>query len=819
MGKVMSHQNARKGRLAAGGSLLALAAAMSFGQAAMAQAPDASSAQKRDEKEVSSVVVTASGGRAAYVAPVTSSLAATEPTAVITRKFIEESAPRVGDFTTTAALAVSMVASPNPNGPGATDGAKITLRGFKDGEFNITYDDIAWGDTNGPSHHANSFFPSSTIGGVVINRGPGSALDLGQANFGGQVNLYSLPLEDRFTIRQTATVGTWNTLQAVTTIATGPVAALHDTNFVFNFMEYKTKGYLTNSPSDGDNQFLKFTTPINPKLSVTVLYTHNWDTYNQSDSSTPATVAQTEAYGPRFSLSDDPRYQTYSAYNYTKKSTEFGYVRESFEPWAGAKVDNTTYTYWYGNKTLSANNGAADPTIGATALTAANKVILTPAAAYPIGGAGYPSASAVAGLPGYHKLNWYRVTGDNIKIHQDLGPGVLSGGVMYERAITKRFRLDIDLLTGQSDFREKAALLPGVSGCDGNPVTVAPGKTYNGICQVPLSIAYLEYSGWRQYQLYAQYQWKPTDDLTITPGIKHVNFQLYVHAPVLAVKGSLQPSYTEATHSKTLPFLTVNYRAAPNWSIFGEYAQGFLVPNIGVNYVNNPGKNDVEPQLSTNYQLGTVFNSGMLTLDGDVYYIEFKNKIQTLIDLATNESYTSNSGGATYKGVEGQATYVLPAGFSVFANGSLNSSLGNGDAANPGYNGRQLANAPFWTSGLGLRFEKHGLFMGDDSLIATLNDKHVGPQFANAASGVKSHSGKIHAYGQADLSATYKIDRYSIEAQVLNVADGHAIASFKGSALVPGTNLPATTVAGGGAANVFTRQTGRSYQLTLKAVF
>ena len=52
-----------------------------------------------------------------------SSLKATEPQAVITRKFIEESTPRVGDFTTTAMLAPSMTGVPNANGPGATDGA------------------------------------------------------------------------------------------------------------------------------------------------------------------------------------------------------------------------------------------------------------------------------------------------------------------------------------------------------------------------------------------------------------------------------------------------------------------------------------------------------------------------------------------------------------------------------------------------------------------------------------------------------------------------------------------------------------------------
>ena len=223
----MARRNLLTARLMAGASLGLIG--LSAAGAAFAQGDDKTAAP-----EVSAIVVTAPKGRAADVAPVKSSLLATEPQAIISRKEIEEVAPRVGDYTTTAILAPSMTSSPNPNGPGSTDGAKIAMRGFQDGQFNVTYDGIAWGDANGPSHHANSFFPSSTIGGVVIDRGPGDATELGQANFGGQVNLFSLPVEDKLSVRQTATYASYNTWQSVTTLATGPIKELHDANFVFN---------------------------------------------------------------------------------------------------------------------------------------------------------------------------------------------------------------------------------------------------------------------------------------------------------------------------------------------------------------------------------------------------------------------------------------------------------------------------------------------------------------------------------------------------------------------------------------------------------
>ncbi|MDR3511421.1 MAG: TonB-dependent receptor [Caulobacteraceae bacterium] len=813
----------RKRLTVAGGSVLALATALAFTHAAVAAdaaspaSATAAAGAPIEDKEVSEVVVTAVRGQAAEVAPVKSSLAATEPQAVITRKFIEEWAPRVGDFTTSAALAPSMVATPNPNGPGATDGGKIAMRGFQDGQFNVTYDGIAWGDTNGPSHHANSFFPSSTIGGIVIDRGPGDATDLGQANFGGSLNLFSLPFEDHWSVRQTATAASFGTYQGVTTLATGPIASWHDANLVLNFMEYQTNGYLTNSPSAGFNQFIKFTVPVTNHFSVTALYTRNYDDYHQSDSSSPGTVADTEAYGKRFALGNNPNLQNYWKYNYTTKQSDFGYIRENADFGQGFSAENTSYTYWYTNSTMSGNATQNDATVGAAALAKADVVVLTPQATYPQGGKGY--TDTVYGLPGYLKRNEYRVRGDVLKFYKDFDFGRLTVGAMYEMAQTERSRFDIDLLTQRPDYREKAALFPGPSGCGSLPVQVAPGKTWNGACQVPLNIAYDEYSGWHQYQPFIQFEWRPIEGLTVTPGVKYVHFQLYVAAPVEAVSGSLQPSYSSGTYTKTLPFLTVNYHVNPHWSVYAQYAQGFLVPNIGAFYVTDPSQNKVVPQESTNYQVGTVFSAGKLTFDADLYYIDFKHKIQTETDLTTNETFESNSGGATYYGVEGEATYVLPAGFSVFGNFSTNSAVGKDDAVNPGNNGHQLALVPYWTGALGARFEHRELFRSDDDLVVAVDEKEIGPQYALAASGATAPTGKIHAFGQADLTTTYKLGNYAIEFQVLNLADSQSITSFKGKALQAGTNLPATTVAQGGAANVFTYQVGRSYQVTLKAAF
>ncbi len=771
------------------------------------------------ETEVQEVVVRAAKTQAAVVAPVASSLTADEPEAVITRRFIEESAPRIGDYTTDAILAPSLSTTSNPNGPGSTDGSKLTLRGFTDGNYNTTYDGIAWGDTNGPTHHANSFFPNSTIGGIVVDRGPGDATALGQANFGGSVNLFSLPFETHPHGIQTLTGGSFGEFQSVTTLASGPIAQLHDINVVLNFMEYQTDGYLTNSQSYGFNQFGKITIPVTSKFSLTGLYTHNLDHYYQSDSSATADVFQTQAFGKRFALGDDPRQATYYGYNQTRKTSEFEYIRGDLDVGRGLKLWDTVYSYAYNNQTFSPNNSLNDITLGAAAQRAANMITAAPGPTYPAAGKGYASSLQTPGIPGYNKLNKYRVTGNIFEANQQTDFGLLTAGVLYEAANTQRHRYDLDSLDGLPDYREKAAVLPGPSGC--GALAVQPS---NGACEVPLDIAYQEFSGWRQYQALTEFAWTPLPGLTVTPGYKYVNFELFVHAPELAITNSIQPSYVDHTYIKSLPFLTANYRVRPDVSVYGQYAQGFLVPNVSAYYVNAPADNIVKPQLSTNYQIGAVYAGRKLTADADIYYINFTDKIQTVNLLSANgsptgETFETNSGNAIYKGLEGQATYVLPFGFSLFGNGSLNDARGYGDPVNTGNNGHQLALAPFWTAAAGLRFGRTHILSDEDALILAFDTKWIGQQYENAASGALAPTALIRSWAESNLSTTYRYGRFAIEGQVLNVFDTDSVTAFKGKALIAGTNLPATTSAQGGGLNVFTYEAGRSAQVTLKVDF
>jgi iron complex outermembrane receptor protein len=795
---------ARSGRATfAAASVLAFAAGLGRPELAHADA-----ASPRDEPEVAQVVVTAAPSQVTSVAPVRGNLAETEPQAIITRKFIEEAAPRVGDFSTIAVFAPSMVSKPNPNGPGLSDGGKITMRGFSDGQYNITYDGIAWGDTNGPSHHATAFFPSSTIGGIIIDRGPGNATDLGQANFGGQVNLLSLPFEQQRSLGVVATAGSFNTHQGVLTLQSGTLSQFHDAHLLANFQAIGTDGYLTYNRAWSNNEMVKGDVALGERFKLTGLYLHSTGFYNKSDIG-DASVAQMEQFGRNFALSNDPHLQNYYGYNWVHKDTNFAYIRLDGDLGNGWGLNNTIYDYDYSNRTESGQNNLAT--------ASANVVTLTPGATYPAPGKGYASSLQSFGVPAYWKKNQYIVTGNIAKFTKDWSFGQLAFGALYERAKTYRFITDIDAITQAPDYREKAATAPGTSGV---------------YVQAPLNVQYNEHSGWHQYQLFSQFAWKPTEKLTITPGVKFVHFDLAVNAPVEKISTGAQPVNVDHLYTKTLPFLTASYRISQTLSAYAQYAQGFLVPNIGNLYVAN-ASSSIDPQQSTNYQLGTVYAKGPFTFDADIYYIDFKNKIQTFTD-DLGQTYSTNSGGAYYRGVEADATWAMTRDLTVYGNWSRNQAIGKDDPSNPLYNGHQLTGVSGWTAALGLRFAHDHILTADDSLILSFDNKWVGPQYVNNATcstvtnGVcvitsktvlTPVNGLIKTVAEANLTATYHIGRYSIEGQVLNLFDADGIAVAKGKALLPGSPLFAQSSAEGGGANAFEYQVPRSFQVTLKAKF
>src|SRR5262249_44483735 len=138
--------------------------------------------------------------------------------------------------------------------------------------------------------------------------------------------------------------------------------------------------------------------------------------------------------------------------------------------------------------------------------------------------------------------------------------------------------------------------------------------------------------------------------------------------------------------------------------------------------VVSPNLNQLKPQESTNYQLGFVYHGPRVSLDGDVYYINFKNKLQTAFNASTGETDQFNLGGAIYKGIEGQVSLAATDNVSVFANGSINLARTIGEPTLGVIGNKQIASSPLSTAGLGAVFHT-------DEWTVSLLDKYIGKQW------------------------------------------------------------------------------------------
>ena len=342
-----------------------------------------------DAKAITSKVVI-TGNVVATRAPVQASLKATQPQSIITATYIEQAVTPLADLNAVARIAPSVGSGVSANGPGLAE-TKVTLRGFQDGEYNMTYDGIPFGDTNNPTHHSTSYFPARIIGGIVVERGPGNASNLGQATFGGSLNLFSKELSADANFTPYFTVGSWNTKMYGVQIDSGILDKYEGLNWMFNGSRLTTDGYLTQSAVREENYQIKVQKPVGKETTVTFFSTFNKIFSNVPDKG-GVTLSQVALYGKNYALNPDPNSQNYLGYNFNNKRTDFEYLNIQTK-FGSVNVDNTLYTYAYRNDTYSGQDASGATANGTKAGPTGNK-----------------------NVPGYNKLNSYRVKGDILKL-------------------------------------------------------------------------------------------------------------------------------------------------------------------------------------------------------------------------------------------------------------------------------------------------------------------------------------------------------------------------------------------------------------------
>ena len=128
----------------------------------------------------------------------------------------------------------------------------------------------------------------------------------------------------------------------------------------------------------------------------------------------------------------------------------------------------------------------------------------------------------------------------------------------------------------------------------------------------------------------------------ITPGVRFDQFSLNVQSQAGYYPGLSATPGTSMSGSAVSPKLGVLFHVAPQWSVYGNYANGFRAPESQqvnsaleistAKLLPNPA---LKPEKSRNLELGLRARSGALDLDVAVFSSKYSNLIQEKKDLGT----------------------------------------------------------------------------------------------------------------------------------------------------------------------------------------
>lgn len=651
-------------------------------------------------------------GTAPYEAPSVTPLNSTQPTSLVSQHTIQQNFSGTQSYADYARLTPSVNVI-NPNGPGLSEANGPSIRGLQDGQYNVTFDGIPIGDSNDFTHHTTSFFADNDIGETIVDRGPGTAETVGDATFGGTISIRSKNPLPEMTLTPYGGYGSFNTSQEGLEFDTGSVDKLNGATAFFDGEHLQSDGALTYSQQERSNFMGKVVVPLSSNTTMTVLADYEKLYQNPPNG---ASIAQTQAYGSQnYNYNNDPTSQGYYRFNNDHITTDMEYIDLTSNLANGLLYDGKIYTYGYYHRDLNTID-PFDSLPGSQGGGTADMVQLT------------VNGQPTAGIPGETFSNSYRSFGTIQRLQKDFSFGDIKIGAWFDRQSNTRFVTEVSITDGN---------VPNYD-TDTSGVGKATPDNANA------TISRLQHNQLYTFQPYAQIDYKPIENLTLTAGIKYAFFRRQLNAAVNQKTGLAQ-GY-EHNYDKLLPSFEARYKITPDLSVYAQAAEGFLAPNLNVYYTNNINSQSVKPQSTLNFQAGTAYQDQHLALGADVYDIHFQNFIQS-VGKSPNAIF-SNLGGVFYRGVEGEATYSFDAGISLFANGGYNQAYQTKDHV-------AVLQAPQFTTNAGIIYDHNGIY-------ASLIDQWTGGEYSgdtNVSQAVgKSPGGWYNPYNVVNVSAGYTFD-------------------------------------------------------------
>jgi iron complex outermembrane receptor protein len=346
--------------------------------------------------------------------------------------------------------------------------------------------------------------------------------------------------------------------------------------------------------------------------------------------------------------SNNPSRADYLGYNKYDVTTSFNYLGFKSNLGGGWKLDNKTYFNYYANQQNYANITAPDQT----------------------------SASLLASTkPGIDKLNSYHTMGNILRLSKEFDIGTLRTGIQTERSDTPRHQTYVNYITGQQ---------------------ASGGVLFNEDFQTTI------------IQPYAEFSWKATKELTITPGIKYNSFtHSLTQFPDNKVVGNLGGAanvMNSKTYKDVLPFLDARYMIQKNWSLYAQYSTGDLIPPSSIFDVTGALVGTLpDPMKTKTYQVGTVFQAPNYSVDFDIFQTSADVSYSSQLVNGVTSYYQAPA--TTYKGVEGSGNVMLARNLNLYLNAMFYSATYD-------TTGLSVANVPKDMETIGLFYRANNWSLG-----------------------------------------------------------------------------------------------------------
>jgi iron complex outermembrane receptor protein len=598
------------------------------------------------------VTVEAVASVAAQLAPSGNTLDAVSAKTEISAAYIQQFTSPVSDFSEVLNMAPGTFAV-NSNGTGLGQ-AKTFFRGFKDGQYTISFDGIPFQDTNDPTHHSWAFFPGQWLGGTEFDRSPGSASTVGPENFGGSINLLSHEVPSSQNARATVAYGSFDTSLLALDYDTGQFGGkAKKSSLSLDLHQLRSEGYQTYNYQKRVGGQMKYQYKLNDRTTVTAFF-GLLDLWNNTPDTNQPSRAQIAQFGDNFLLNGDPASPFYYGYSFYHIQTNFGYIGIKSDLGHGWLLENKTFTYRYWNK----QNLEKD----LTKLTATSAV---------------------------DKLNGAIHVGDVVSVSKSVRWGVFRTGVWYDWAYTDRYQYPSSPFTWANSatplFHEHFITR-----------TAQPFGEFEWHATPRLSIT----AGIKEAHYGLEFNQFQDNGKAVgcLGGVLDKNKN--------CIGGSVSVRHSESYNS-WLPAISARYRLRRNWSAYAQFAEGSVIPPTSVfDVANGAVETPPKPTLAKTYQIGSVWKHNRVTLDADAYYIHFQNPYTAINDPANqNEPVYYPTGPSNTKGIEAESNVLFGYGVSLYLNGTMG-------AAKYENTGLWVANAPRNTATFGLTWQHSNFDMG-----------------------------------------------------------------------------------------------------------